>query len=138
MNEARNKRRLPSALVLALPSEKIAQAASVCAAWQNVLNVRCARNCATAGSLIALAASRQPAHRRVCTGQESTLNRTIGKPVVFILAAILLVHLTFTAIDHARMKSERERRVAAMTATFRGVFPMRKRWSMRPCRCSAS
>ena len=124
LNEARNKRRLPSALVLALPSEKIAQAASVCAAWQNVLNVPVRAELRNGGVAIALAASRA----NLLTGafapsQESTLNRTIGKPVVFILAAILLVHLTFTAIDHARMKSERERRVAAMTATFREVFP---------------
>jgi general secretion pathway protein L len=124
LNEARNKGRLPAALALALPHERMGDAAALCAAWQSALGVPVHAELRNGGAALALAASRA----NLLTGdfspqRESTLDRAFGKPVALLLAAMVLIHLAFGAIDLARMKSERERRIVAMTAAFRDVFP---------------
>ena len=124
LNEARNKGRVPSALALALPQERMGDAAGLCAAWQSALGVPVHAELRNGGAALALAASRA----NLLTGdfspqRESALDRAIGKPVALLLAAMVLIHLVFGAIDLARMKSERERRIVAMTAAFRDVFP---------------
>jgi general secretion pathway protein L len=124
LNEVRNKGRLPSALVLALPKDAMAGAASLCSTWQSALEVPVRAEARNGGTAMALAASRANLLTgEFAPGSESALDRTFVKPVSVLVVLIALLHLGFTSIDNLRMKSEREKRLNAMAATFREVFP---------------
>ncbi|MBL8521860.1 MAG: hypothetical protein JNK75_14475 [Betaproteobacteria bacterium] len=125
LNEARNRQRLPAALVLALPPARMNDAEALCAAWQSALNVPVRAERRNGGAAQALAASRA----NLLAGEFAPRRagamgvRPAWGSVLVLLVIIGAIHLSFTAIDNARMRTERERRVAAMTATFREVFP---------------
>ncbi len=124
LNEARQKGRSPSALGVVLPKEAMPKAAALCEAWQSALGVPVRAQEHDSAAALALVASRA----NLLTGefaprQERSGKNASGRLVAALLAAMVLVHLAFTAIDNARMKSERESRFARMAATFRTLFP---------------
>lgn len=124
LNEARNLGRMPSALVVTLANEHMDKSETLCAAWQAALNVPVRAQLKNGRALQALSSSRA----NLLTGEfaprrETSWERVVGKPAIVLLSVMAVLHLVLTSIDHAGMRAEREKRLAAMAATFRSVFP---------------